>query len=311
MELRQLKIFQTMAEVRNFTRAAELLGYAQSNITTQIRLLEEEFGTRLFERLGKRVSLTPDGEKLLHHANQILKLSSETKDMMAKSHLLSGTITVAVAESLCVFRLPVLFKEYCKHYPQVRLVIRMGIPADFHRWVRNNTVDLAFFLDSKISSADLVAQTLCEEPMVIVGEPGHRLGKKGYTEVRDIGAETFIFTECGCSYRAAMQKCLAEHKVEPYATYEFGSIEAIKQFAASGLGIALLPRAAVTTELSCGKLADLNWTGPKIEMFTQLVYHKNKWISPALASLLELVKRHFPIQPDGLEEVIAKNHPGG
>ena len=91
-----------------------------------------------------------------------------------------------------------------------------------------------------------------------------------------------------------IEKHLTELKVRPCSSYEFDSIAAIKQLVVSRLGIALLPRAAVETELSNGKIVNLNWTGPKIEMYTQVVYHKNKWESPALTSLLDLVKENFP-----------------
>lgn len=296
MELRQLKIFTTVAEELSFTRAAELLGYAQSNVTAQIRILEEEFATKLFERLGKRVTLTADGEKLFYHAKQLLRQAAQTKDIIAKSPSPSGTIAVGVTESLCVFRLPALFKEYCKLYPQVKLVLRIGgATTDFHRWLRDNTIDLSFFLDGKMGFPDLTARTLRQEEMVIVGEPGHRLLQKGGITPADISGESFVFTSCGCSYRAALEKHLAAFGVQPAGSYEFDSVEAIKQFAAGGLGIALLPRAAVAGELADGTLADLRWLGPPIDMYTQVVYHKNKWLSPALTALMELVDKHFPI----------------
>jgi len=305
LDLRQLKIFTTVAEVLSFTRAAELLGYAQSNVTAQIRLLEAEFNTKLFERLGKKVALTPDGEKLFFHASQLLKRASDINSIMSKESSPSGTITIGLPESLCVFRLTALFKQYCKMYPQVKLVLRLGSSADFHRWLRDNTVDIAFFLDGKIASADFIARVLCQEPMVIVGEPEHRLVNKGCIKPEDIEQESFIFTPCGCSYRAALEKQLAAAGIQPALVYEFDSLESIKQFAAAGLGIALLPRAAVAVELDNGLLADLNWQGPPIEMYTQVVYHKDKWMSAALSCLLTIIAEHFPERRT--DAVIEKN----
>ncbi len=293
MELHQLRIFVTVAEESSFTRAAEKLGYVQSNISGQIRALEEEFKTRLFERLGKRVALTSDGEKLLHHARQLLKYASETKELMSRSSVPSGTIRIGTAESLLVFRLPALFREYGRLYPQVNLIIHQGTSVDLRQWLRDNTIDVVFELDDRINDADLNTWILCEEPMVIIGNCEHHLVKKGFIEPEDICKESFIFTERGCSYRSQMERHLAKLDIRPRSSYEFDSIEAIKQLVVSRLGIALLPRAAVETELSDGKIVDLNWIGPKMEMFTQVVYHKNKWISPTLAALFDLVKEHF------------------
>ncbi|HEX3012099.1 MAG TPA: LysR family transcriptional regulator [Syntrophomonadaceae bacterium] len=293
MELRQLKIFVTVAEEKSFTRAAQIMGYAQSNITAQVRLLEEEFDTRLFERLGKKIALTPNGEKLLYHAKRLLRYASEIQEAMTCSTEPNGILNIGIAESLCIFKLPALLKEYSRLYPQVKLVIRQGTPLDFARWLRENTIDVAFSLDQVINDDDLITKTLCKELMIIVGNNEHPLIAKGYIELKDIAQESFIYTERNCSYRSVIENYLADAKIKPGSSYEFDSIEAIKQFVLSGLGIALLPYAAVERELSTGIMVDLNLIEPKIEMYTQIVYHKSKWLSPTLLSLLDLVNEYF------------------
>lgn len=293
MELRQLKIFVTVAEEKSFTRAAQIMGYAQSNVTAQVRLLEEEFATRLFERLGKKIALTEDGEKLLYHARKLLNDAAEIQEAMACSTEPNGILNIGISESLCIFKLPALLKEYIRLYPKVKLVIRQGTPLDFARWLRENTIDVAFSLDQVINDDDLIAKVLCEEPMIIVGNNEHPLTAKGYMELEDIGQESFIYTERNCSYRSVIENYLADSKIKPGSSYEFDSIEAIKQFVLSGLGIALLPYAAVERELAAGDMVDLKLMEPKIEMYTQIIYHKNKWLSPALLSLLDLVNECF------------------
>jgi len=293
MELRQLKMFVTVAEEKSFTRAAHLMGYAQSNLTTQVRLLEEEFGTRLFERLGKKIALTPDGEKLMYHAKRLLQYATEIQGAMTFSSQPNGILNIGIAESLCIFKLPALLKEYSRLYPKVKLVIRQGTPLDFARWLRENTIDVAFSLDKVVDDADLITKTLCEEPMIIVGNNEHPLIAKGCIELNDFIQESFIYTERNCSYRSVFENYLVDAKVTPGSSYEFDSIEAIKQFVLSGLGIALLPYAAVEGELLSGNMVDLRLVEPKIEMYTQIVYHKNKWLSPTLLSLLDLVNEYF------------------
>lgn len=293
MELRQLKIFVTVAEETSFTRAAQILGYAQSNVTTQVRLLEEEFATRLFERLGKKIALTPNGEKLLSLAEKLLNDAAEVQEAMACSTEPNGILNIGISESLCIFKLPALLKEYIRLYPKVKLVIRQGTPLDFARWLRENTIDVAFSLDQVIKDDDLITKILCEEPMIIVGSNEHPLKAKGHIDLEDIGRESFIYTERNCSYRSVIESYLADSKIKPGSSYEFDSIEAIKQFVLSGLGIALLPYAAVEKELAAGNMVDLRLIEPKIEMYTQIIYHKNKWLSPALLSLLDLVNEYF------------------
>jgi DNA-binding transcriptional LysR family regulator len=293
MELRQLKIFVTVAEEKSFTRAAQKMGYAQSNVSAQVRLLEEEFDIRLFERLGKKIDLTPEGEKLFYHAKRLLRNAAEVQEAMTCFTEPNGILNIGISESLCIFKLPALLKEYSRLYPQVQLVIRQGTPLDFARWLRENIIDVAFSLDQVINDDDLVAKILCEEPMIIVGNNEHPLISKGYIELKDIGQESFIYTERNCSYRSVIENYFADSNIKPGSSYEFDSIEAIKQFVLSGLGIALLPYAAVERELSAGNMVDLNLIEPKIEMYTQIVYHKNKWLSPTLLSLLDLVNEYF------------------
>jgi DNA-binding transcriptional LysR family regulator len=293
MELRQLKIFVTVAEEKSFTRAAQKMGYAQSNVSAQVRLLEEEFDIRLFERLGKKIDLTPEGEKLLYHAKRLLRNAAEVQEAMTCSTEPNGILNIGISESLCIFKLPALLKEYSRLYPQVQLVIRQGTPLDFARWLRENIIDVAFSLDQVINDDDLVTKILCEEPMIIVGNNEHPLISKGYIELKDIGQESFIYTERNCSYRSVIENYFADSNIKPGSSYEFDSIEAIKQFVLSGLGIALLPYAAVEKELSAGNMVDLNLIEPKIEMYTQIIYHKNKWLSPTLLSLLDLVNEYF------------------
>jgi len=295
MELRQLRIFTTVAEEHSFTRAAQIMGYAQSNITAQIHLLEEEFQVRLFERLGKRIALTAEGEQLLQHARRLLGYADEIREMMTAAAEPSGLLTIGISESLCLFKLPVLLKEYSQRYPRVKLVIRQGTPADFQAWLRGSRADVVFSLDQPVEEKDMVARVLCEEPMIMAGRPAPPPAWKGSMELNDIARESFIFAEQNCSYRSAIEKRLADLDIKPGSSYEFDSIEAIKQFVLSGLGIALLPRAAVEKELAAGTIADLRLTGTKIEMYTQVIHHKDKWISPALAALLDIVDNHFQI----------------
>ncbi|HBQ87297.1 MAG TPA: LysR family transcriptional regulator, partial [Syntrophomonas sp.] len=223
MELRQLKIFVTVAEEKSFTRAAQKMGYAQSNVSAQVRLLEEEFDIRLFERLGKKIDLTPEGEKLLYHAKRLLRNAAEVQEAMTCSTEPNGILNIGISESLCIFKLPALLKEYSRLYPQVQLVIRQGTPLDFARWLRENIIDVAFSLDQVINDDDLVTKILCEEPMIIVGNNEHPLISKGYIELKDIGQESFIYTERNCSYRSVIENYFADSNIKPGSSYEFDS----------------------------------------------------------------------------------------
>ena len=290
MELRQLTSFVTIAKLGSTTQAANVLGYAQSSITTQMQLLEGELGTKLFERLGRSLNLSSDGLKLLPYAQQILHLTHEAQQVMAVGETVKGTLTIGAVESLCVKRLPELVKEFRQRYPAVELVLRLGNCIDFPQLLTDNVIDVAFSLGQRNITSYLISELNCEEPMVLLAAPGHPLVGKVAVYPQDFAGEPLILTEDTCPYRKVFEAILNEAGIQPYSVLETGSLQAIKQFAMSGLGITLLPGIAVTEELAAGRLVKLPWGGPDFGMKTQVIYHKDKWLSPPIRALLDLAE---------------------
>lgn len=291
MELHQLKTFVTIVKVGNFTRTAELLKFAQSSVSAQVKALEDELETKLFERLGREVSLTEDGKRLLVYAEQILKLAEEAKDLITGSSAPKGTLTIGAPESLCVFRLPPLLQEYRRRFPKVKLILKLGNCCDIYNWVGKNLIDIAFLLDTPISANNLIAECLIHEPITLFSGSSHPLTGKDSCEPRDIKGENLIFIEEeGCCYRMIFETQLAKAGIQPESVLELGSVESIKKCVASGLGIAVLPRMAIEKELTSGELTDLHWNNPDFNIYTQMVYHKDKWLSPALSALMQLAR---------------------
>lgn len=283
-----MKSFLTVSRNGSFTKAAELLDYAQSSVTAQVQSLETELGIRLFERLGRRVVLTCDGEKLVKYADQILKLSAEAKEVISGSAVPKGTLSIGAPESLCVYRLPELIQNYRKQFPEVEIILRSGACPEFIRWLKEGAIDVAFLLHREAELPELVQKTMINEKMVVLAGVSHPLSKKGGVTPGDLEGDNLILTELGCSYRLVFESILSGAGVRPASLTEFGSVEAIKKAVISGLGIALLPRVAVEAELAAGLLTDLQWEGPQFNIVTQISYHKDKWISPALDAFIRM-----------------------
>jgi DNA-binding transcriptional LysR family regulator len=288
MEFRQLKTFVTVVKMLSFTKAANELGYAQSSITNQIQSLEEEFGTMLFERLGKQIKLTKDGEHLYTYAEQILKLSDEAKDLISSSLMPKGSLTIGTAESLCTHRLPEVFKTFRARYPNVEINIRLDACSDYRTHLRKNTIDIVFFLDVPLNESDLVTHILFEEPMVVIAALNHPLTKKTQVMPHDINGQALVLTDLGCSYRRIFESILAQAGAKPSSVLAFSSNEVIKKFVGDGWGIGFLPQVTVKQELTTQQLIALPWAGPPFNIKTQLIYHKDKWISPALRAFIDI-----------------------
>lgn len=287
MELRQLQIFATAAQLLNFTKAAATLGYAQSNVTSQIRQLEEELGVKLFDRIGRGLQLTNEGKSFLRNATAILELCAKAKEEFSPDTF-RGIITIGAAETLCIYRLPKLLTEYRRRYPQVEVRIETENCHQLLPMLRNNSVDVALVLTNQVNQPDLVVKTLHEEVMAAVVSPYHDLAKQRTITPEDLSGQSLIITAEGCGYRPLILTTLHEHQVTPGSVMELSSVGAIKECVACGLGLAILPKASVHDELQRGKLQELIWEGPPFEVKTQLCYHRDKWISPTLKAFLDL-----------------------
>lgn len=290
MDLKQLNSFLMICKLQSFTQAADALGYAQSTITTQIKLLESELEVKLFERIGKTVTLTYQGKKLLPYAKQMIKLSSEIKSVISNDSDPSGILTIGAAESLCVLRLPEILKEYRRLYPKVEVCLKFGNCTEFRYFLRDNVIDVAFSLGTRIEAEDFITEIEFDEQMLLLTAPGNQLIHKDTISPKDIENEPLILTELGCSYRAVFENILSSYNIKPNLVLETGSVQAIKQFTMSGLGTTLLPKVAVEEELTQGRLISLNWDGPNFGIVSQVIYHKDKWLSPALRAFLKLSK---------------------
>jgi DNA-binding transcriptional LysR family regulator len=285
MDTRQLNTFRAVARALHFTRAAETLGYVQSSVTAQIQALERELGARLFDRLGRQVRLTAAGERLLRYADQIVRLADEARLAVAEGDAPAGVLTIGAPESLCAYRLPPVISAFRAEQPRVRLIFRPGISSQLRRDVLDGRLDLAFLLDRPQPTPGLHGEALLDEPLLMLGHAQHPLAGRRALTVQEIADETIMLTEAGGSYRVLLEAALASAHLRP-VTLEFASVEALKQCVIAGLGIALLPQMAVGAELRDGLLRALPLDAVPPPLATQIVWHTERWRSPAMEAFI-------------------------
>lgn len=292
MESRHLFTFLVVVESGTFTRAAQKLDYAQSSITAQIQALENELGQPLFNRIGKKISLTDAGRRLLPYAQEISKMHSMAVNALRSQSVIAGSLTIGAPESLAAFRLPGIISEFRSRYPQVEMTLRPGSCWDLREMCRSGELDISFLLQPEVEDKDLHIETLVHEEMALVAPVNHRLAHGGQVMPADLKEEVILHTETGCSYRQLFEQHLNFHGVYPDPKLEFWSIEAIKQCVSAGLGLSLLPLVAVRKELAEGTLARLIWDDSSHRVATQAAFHRKKWRSPAHEAFMETVRTH-------------------
>ncbi|MEB2298882.1 LysR family transcriptional regulator [Lysinibacillus xylanilyticus] len=293
LEIKQLIMFQTASKILNFTKTAQILGYAQSSITANILALEEELGTPLFERLGKRVILTEAGVFLQDYADKILGLTEEALDVVGGINEPSGILRICASETQCTYRLPNILNDFQTKYPKVELVFRPGISEkDFLNLLMEGQIDIALLSMNPVTSSHLIVKELKDEPMAIICCPINPLSEKQEVNPIDLDNQRLLLTE-ECDYRNAFENSLIQVGAKPRSKLELGDVEAIKKCVIAGLGIAILPEISVKREIIEGSIRKVNWVGPDFTTKIHLFWHKNKWMSPALKAFVDLTENYI------------------
>jgi DNA-binding transcriptional LysR family regulator len=307
VELRQVETFRAVAEELSFSRAAAKLGYVQSSVSAQVAALEQELGVPLFDRLGRRIALTEAGAVMLTYSRRLLALAGETRETVADAGVgsgeLTGSLRVSAPETLLTYRLPRLLALFHERHPRVRLSVRPSavgrLAGSMRRAVEEGRVDVAFVLDGPVEAPGLSVEPLLEEDVSVIAPAAHALASSSSVSPRDLSGETVLLPEApesGCAYRGQFERQLGAAGVVPPEKMEFQSIEAVKQCVAAGMGVSVLPSVAVDAELGDGKLAALRWEEP-FEVLTQMVWHGERWKSPALRAFLETAQEVFSAAP--------------
>ncbi len=290
MELRELRTFQKVATLLSFNRAAEVLHYAQSTVSAQIKTLEDELGVPLFDRLGRQIVLTDAGEKLLQYSRRLLAIHEETYAEVRGQRELRGSLTVRIPQTIATYYLPPVLVKFQSCYPRVRFEFSSCTVPTLVQELSAGTIDLAFLMTESVQSANLQTEVLGFEQLVLVAHPQNPLVKKSLTSFKDLDGQVLVYPRTDCDYPARFRKMLLDERTKLTTTIEFNSVEAVKRCIMAGLGVSLLPRIAVWREVEAGELSLLQLPEELLEVAIIMVWHKDKWMSPTLMAFLATVK---------------------
>ena len=290
MEIRQLGTFLKVVQLQSFSKAAEELGYSQSAVTVQIHLLEEELHTRLFDRMGKKIALTPPGKTLLHYANHILQQVNEAQVTLGKAEHLSHPLHIGTIESLCFAKLPKVLEYFYKHHPQVSIKITTASPAKLIDLMEHNQVDIIYLLDQQLYNNNWVKVLEEKEYIVFVASTHSPLALQANLSLNSLLNQPFLLTEKEGNYRYRLNQYLAARKLSLEPFLEVANTEFIINMIKKNLGLSFLPHFAVQDSVLRQELAILNVTDFEMSMYRQIFYHKDKWVTQEMEEFIRLAK---------------------
>nr|WP_303182678.1 LysR family transcriptional regulator [Lachnoclostridium phocaeense] len=290
MEIRNLITFVRIAEVRNFSKTAEQLGYSQSAVTMQIKQLEAELQVQLFERIGKKAKLTQAGQRLLPYALDILSAAGKAESIAREPEQISGKLRIGTCESYVISVLPPVFMEMGERCPGVEISTHTAPVPDLIDMLRQNDIDILYFLDEKLYFPEWIKVMEQPENIYFVSSSSSPLALMKKIPISRLVGEPLYLTEKGISYRYAMEQTLAAAGYELHPRLEVGNTDVITRFLLKNKGISFLPEYVVKDDVAEGRLAILDTECPRIVMWSQLAYHRNKYVTPQMKLFLEFMQ---------------------
>lgn len=294
MDLKNLLTFMHVAELNSFTRAGQKLGFSQSTVSFQIKQLERELGTQLFERINHTVVLTEKGRDVLKFAHQISKMTQELDKRLQNEEEVSGNVRIAMADSLCDNMLQEGFGEFRDRYPGISLKIITAGTEEMFRLLNQNEADAVLTLDNHIFHAEYVIAREERSGVHFVADSENPLCEREELFPEELAGQPFLLTEKGMSYRRLMDEKFAELSMEILPVLEIGSAGLICSLVEQGAGISFLPDYVTEEKVRAGRLRYLPVKNFEIEIWKQLLYHRDKWVTSQLESALAyLSEREF------------------
>ena len=287
MDLQGLNIFVQVAELGSFTKAGERLGFSQPTISFQIKQLEKELGVQLFDRIGHTIKITDAGRHALNYAQKICNMSNEMLMGRTDGGSISGVVRLAMADSLCAPMIENWFVKFKHDYPNIDLNIKTAGTGDLFQMIDRNDTDIVCTLDSHIYDTNYII--ISEEKIGVhfIASKNSYLAKCETVKIEDIVKMPFLLTEKGMSYRRILDEELAKKSLEIKPALEISSADIICRLVAQNAGLSFLPDYVTEKSVQKGEIVRLPVEDININVWKQLIHHKDKWISEAMQIVID------------------------
>jgi DNA-binding transcriptional LysR family regulator len=299
MDFDHLVTFVEIAKQGSFSRAGQKLFRSQPAVSAQIRQLEQEYGQKLFDRVGKSIQLTAAGEALLEYAGKLLTLRNESLRAVAdQATSPRGTLAIGANEATCLYVLPDIFAEYHRHYPQVQISIYRNFSHKVIEKIEDGTIDVGI-VTLPVKSPSLRVHPIFRDRIMLMTSPSSPLAKQKAVTTAEIAEQPLIFPRTGFM-RRIHDKQFHAYRSRLHITMELPSVGMIKRFVAAGLGVSLISESFVRDEVRSGKAKLIPVSDMEVWRELGLVYRRDRTLPRSASAFIGLIGVGVNHHPEAL-----------
>ncbi len=289
MNMNQLRVFHAVATLQSFTRASEKLCLTQPGISKHIRQLEEWFGIRLFDRLGKKVPPTQAGEILFEATKTIFKIIDDAKARIDDlKGMTGGKLTIGASFTAGTYIVPGILGRFNQMYPGVVILLDISLSQRIAEKVISNELDIGF-IGAPYEDERLITRKLRQDTLVLIVPKDHQWKNRKSIRVAELADQPFILSKKGSGTRTVIEKQVENAGVKIKKKIEFGNTEAVKKAVAAGIGISIISESAIMNELTAGLIKTVNISDCVLKRTFYFIYHKDKFRTNASKALINLL----------------------
>ncbi len=289
MTLRHMKIFVAVFRHSNITKAAQELHLAQPSVSLAIKELENYYGIRLFERIGKRISPTEGGKEFFGYSLHIVSLFEEMEKRM-KNWDVSGTIRIGSSITIGTHILPGLIRNYQAEFPDLKINAIISNSSTIENHILDNTIDLGL-IETQSEHEDIQAIPFMKDSLCAIVGCSHPLAKESSVTLSDLAQYPFLMREKGSAGREILDSYFSIQQLNVRPAWESSSTQAIVKGVAEGLGVAVLPYLLVEKDIQEKTVRMLPFTRP-LSRDLNIIYHKSKYLTPNMKAFLSLCQTY-------------------
>ncbi len=289
MTLRHIRIFVSVYQHSSMTKAADSLHLAQPSVSTAIKELEDYYGVPLFDRIGRHICPTESAHEFYSYALHIISLFDEMEQTI-KNWDTIGSLCIGSSITIGTHILPSLISEFKKEFPNLKVRVIVSNSGDIEKHILDGSIDIGL-IEAQSEHSDIYVQPFMQDSLYAVLPSDHPLAKQHSVSLSQLIKYPFLMREHGSAARKILDSCLAASQLTVQPIWESTSSHAIISAVSEGLGVSVLPFMLVERDVKDGLITAVPLK-PQLSRNLNIVYHKNKYLTPNMCSFIALC-RHY------------------